>query len=127
MLIAPKRHILFEFTSSHDSDAVDTVLAGNESELNLRRQASGRNNWLFVGSDDGARANAIFTSLLARCRMHEIEPWSYLREILCLIPSWPVHRLLELAPVNWAALQARPEVQATLAANTFRRATLERA
>jgi hypothetical protein len=26
----------------------------------------------------GARANAVFTSLLASCRMLEVEPWSYL-------------------------------------------------
>lgn len=102
-------------------------LHNNESELNLRRQAIGRKNWLFVGSDDGARANAIFTSLLATCGMHDIEPWSYLRDVLCLIPSWPTHRLLELAPVNWAASQARPEVRALLDANPFRRATIERA
>jgi hypothetical protein len=32
--------------------------------------------------------------------MLEFEPWSYLRDMLCLIPSWPAHRLLELAPVG---------------------------
>jgi len=102
-------------------------LHNNESELNLRRQAVGRKNWLFVGSDDGARANAIFTSLLASCRMHNIEPWSYLRDVLCLIPTWPADRLLELAPVCWAASQVRPDVRAVLAANPFRSATLVRA
>ena len=39
----------------------------------------------------GARANAVFTSLLASCRMLVVEPWSYLRDILCLIPRWPIH------------------------------------
>lgn len=102
-------------------------LHNNESELNLRRQAVGRKNWLFVGSDDGARANAVFTSLLASCRMLEIEPWSYLRDMLCLIPSWPAHRLLELAPVEWNVTSARAEVRALLDNNPYRRATLERA
>ena len=37
----------------------------NMSELALRREAVGRKNWLFVGSDDGGAVNAIFTSLLA--------------------------------------------------------------
>ena len=58
----------------------------------------GRKNWLFVGNDDGARANAVYTSLLAICRMLGVEPWSYLRDILGLIPRWPTHRLLELGP-----------------------------
>lgn len=62
-------------------------LHNNMSERELRRQAVGRKNWIFVGSDDGARANATFTSLLASCRMNGVEPWSSLRDILCLLPS----------------------------------------
>ena len=72
-------------------------LHNNVSERELRRQAVGRKNWIFVGSDDGARANAVFTSLLASCRMLKIEPWAYLRDLLCLLPDWPAHRVLELA------------------------------
>jgi hypothetical protein len=33
VIVAPKRHVLFEFTRSHDSDAVDVVLAGYEGYL----------------------------------------------------------------------------------------------
>jgi transposase len=102
-------------------------LHNNDSELNLRRQAVGRKNWLFVGSDDGARANAVFTSLLASCRMVGVEPWSYLRDILCLLPRWPAHRLLELAPVAWTATQQRSDVQALLESDPFRRVTEQRA
>ena len=101
-------------------------LHNNISELNLRRQAVGRKNWLFVGSDEGARTNAAFTSLLASCRMHDIEPWSYLRDILCLLPDWPVHRLLELAPVYWSKTAGRVDVKALLAANPYRELTLRR-
>ncbi|HYD49814.1 MAG TPA: IS66 family transposase [Terriglobales bacterium] len=96
----------------------------NLSERNLRRQAVGRKNWLFVGSEDGAKANTIFVSLLASCAMHRIEPWAYLRDLLCLLPGWPRPRVLELAPVNWNATSALPAVQATLAANIFRGATM---
>ncbi len=38
------------------------------SEQNLRRQVLGRKNWLFVGSDEGARVNTIFVSLLSSCQ-----------------------------------------------------------
>jgi transposase len=95
----------------------------NISELNLRRQAVGRKNWLFVGSDDGARVNAVFTTLLASCRMLGVEPWSYLRDILCLLPRWPSHRILELAPFYWPSTSGRDDVQALLAADPFRRVT----
>jgi transposase len=96
----------------------------NASELNLRRQAVGRKNWIFVGSDDGGRANAVFTSLLASCRMLEVEPWGYLRDLLCLLPGWSSHRLLELAPVNWTRTRDLPDVRDRLAANPYRALTL---
>lgn len=96
----------------------------NLSELHLRRQAVGRKNWLFVGSEDGARVNTTFVSLLASCAMHGIEPWGYLRDLLCLLPSWPVSRVLDLAPANWKPTSADPAVQSALAANIFRAVTL---
>jgi transposase len=96
----------------------------NMSELQLRRQAVGRKNWLFIGSDDGALANTVFVSLLASCRLHEVEPWTYLRDLFCLVPTWPEHRLLELAPLNWRQTIELDEVRATLAANPYRAATL---
>jgi transposase len=96
----------------------------NISERALRRQAVGRKNWIFVGSEDGARANTTFVSLLASCAMHRIEPWGYLRDLLCLLPAWPVHRVLDLAPAYWQATAADPSVQERLDANIFRRVTL---
>lgn len=96
----------------------------NMSELNLRRQAVGRKNWIFVGSDDGGHTNAVFTSLLASCRMLQVEPWSYLRDLLCLLPRWSSHRLLELAPLNWGRTREQDDVRALLAANPYRALTL---
>lgn len=95
-------------------------LDNNVSERELRRQAVGRKNWTFLGSDDGGRVNSVFTSLLASCRMLDVEPWSYLRDLLCLLPRWPQHRLLELAPVNWSATMARADVQRTLGLDPYR-------
>jgi transposase len=97
----------------------------NMSELALRREAVGRKNWLFVGSDDAGAVNALFTSLLASCRLCDVEPWSYLRDILCLLPQWPEHRLLELAPIAWNEARQREEVSQLLDANAFRRLTLD--
>lgn len=96
----------------------------NISERNLRRQAVGRKNWIFLGSDEGGATNAIFTSLLASCRMHEIEPWAYMRDLLCLLPSWSAHRVLELAPLHWEQTRKRDDVRALLDNNPYRRITL---
>jgi len=96
----------------------------NGSERALRREAVGRKAWLFVGSDDAAEVNAAFVSLLASCQLHEIEPWAYLRDLFCLLPSWPRRRVLELAPLNWKQTLEDKDAQERLAANVFRRASL---
>jgi hypothetical protein len=97
----------------------------NMSELALRREAVGRKNWLFVGSDDGGAVNAAFTSLLASCRLCGVEPWAYLRDVFCLLPRWPEHRMLELAPLHWNTTRDQDDVRALLDANRFRRLTLD--
>ena len=52
---------------------------------------------LIVGNDEAGQTNAAFVSLLASCRLHDIEPWGYLRDLLCLLPSWSISRVIELA------------------------------
>jgi hypothetical protein len=96
----------------------------NGSERALRREAIGRKNWIFVGSDDAGEVNANFVSLLASCQLHAIEPWAYLRDLFCLLPSWPARRVLDLAPVNWEQALKNEDTQQRLDANIFRRATL---
>lgn len=96
----------------------------NGSERALRREAVGRKNWLFVGSDDGAEVNATFVSLLASCQLHELEPWAYLRDLFCLLPGWPRRRVLDLAPANWNETLKNEDAQQRLDANIFRRASL---
>jgi transposase len=97
----------------------------NISERMARRQAIGRNNWLFLGSEDGAAVNTTFATLIASCHMHDVEPETYLRDVLCLLPSWPKSRVLELAPCNWQETRQQPDAQQRLAANVFRNAVLE--
>ncbi len=97
----------------------------NISELNLRRQVVGRRNWLFVGSDDGGVTNARFVSLLASARLHGVEPLGYIRDLFCLLPSWPKARVLELAPAYWKQTLQQCETQEKLAANVFRRVLLD--
>jgi transposase len=97
----------------------------NLSELALRREAVGRKNWLFVGSDDAGAVNALFTSLLASCRLCDVEPWAYLRDIFCLLPKWSEHRLLDLAPLHWNKTRARDDVRERLDDHPFRRLTLD--
>jgi transposase len=100
-------------------------LSNNISELHLRRQVLGRRNWLFVGSSDGGRVNTVFVSLLASARLHDIEPLAYIRDLFCLLPAWPLQRVLELAPAYWKKTLEQVETQEKLAANVFRRVVLQ--
>ena len=97
----------------------------NWSELQLRREVVGRRNWLFVGSDDAGEVNTTFVTLLASCQLHGIEPWNYLRDLFCLLPSWPHRRVLDLAPALWKKTVEDQDAQQRLAANIFRQATLD--
>jgi hypothetical protein len=47
-----------------------------------------------------------------------------LRDLFCLLPSWPISRVLDLAPASWGTTLQDPQVTQRLEANIFRRATL---
>jgi len=89
-------------------------LDNNPSELELRAEVVGQNNWLFCGSDAGVEWNTTLVSLIASCRMHGIEPWAYLRDVLSLLPGWKKDRVLELAPKYWKATRAKKATQRRL-------------
>ena len=99
-------------------------LHNNFSERELRREALGRRNWIFLGSDDGGEVNATFVTLLASCQLHDIEPSAYLRDIFCLLPGWNQKRVLELAPVSWEKTLEDSDTQQRLDANIFRQVSL---
>jgi transposase len=100
-------------------------LHNNGSELALRRQAVGRKAWLFVGSDQGAEVNTTFVTLLASCQLHGIEPWSYLRDLLCLLPGWKKSDVLALSPLRWRETAEQEHTQKLLANNPIRPITLD--
>jgi len=82
----------------------DLAIDNNAAENALRRIALGRKNWLFAGSDNGGRTAAILFSLLATCQRHEVEPLSYLRDVLTRIAAHPASGLADFAPHRWQPL-----------------------
>ena len=83
------------------------VLDNNRSERNLRVIAVGRKAWLFCGSDDHAQAAGHLFSMIATARLHGLDPESYLRDVLRVLPFWASDRYLELSPKHWLATRAR--------------------
>ena len=77
-----------------------------------------------MGSDEGGHRAATFVSLIASAKLHDIEPYAYLRDLFCLLPSWPRNAVLELAPAYFKQTLQREDVQERLRANVFRRISL---
>jgi transposase len=76
----------------------------NLAENAMRPVALGRKNWLFVGSERGGRAAALFMGLIQSCKNLEINPWEYFDDMLRRVMSHPVNRLRELLPDQWKPL-----------------------
>lgn len=73
----------------------------NTAENAIRPLALGRKNWIFAGSERGARATALFYGLIQSCKACGVNPWEYFNDILRRIMSHPVNRLRELLPDQW--------------------------
>ncbi|HSY21129.1 MAG TPA: IS66 family transposase [Polyangiaceae bacterium] len=76
-------------------------LDNNIAERQLRRVAVGRKNWLFAGSENGAERGCVLYSLLATCKLHGVNPFEYLRDVIMRVDSHPARDVLELNPKAW--------------------------
>jgi hypothetical protein len=82
-------------------------LDNTRAERALRKVVVGRKAWMFYGSDTHAEAAAAIFSVIASCRLHGLDPFQYLEEVLRVLPYWPRDRYLELAPKYWRATRGR--------------------
>ena len=82
-------------------------LDNTRSERALRKIVVGRKNWMFYGSDVHAQSAAALFSLAASCRLHTLDPESYLDEVMRVLPYWPKERYLELSPKLWKKTRER--------------------
>jgi transposase len=73
----------------------------NTAENAIRPLALGRKNWLFAGSERGARATALFLGLIQSCKACDVNPWQYFDDVLRRIMGHPINRLRELLPDQW--------------------------
>lgn len=77
------------------------LIDNNRIENTIRPLAIGRKNYLFAGSDRGARHAALMYSLLGTCKLNNVEPFAYLRDVIARIPEHKANKLNELLPQNW--------------------------
>lgn len=82
---------------SNPGVAVDT----NHLERTLRVIPMGRKNHLFCWSELGAEQLGILQSLMVTCRLHGINPYDYLVDVLQRVNHHPARDVAALTPRNW--------------------------
>lgn len=73
----------------------------NPVENSIRPVALGRKNYMFAGSHAAAQRAAMFYSLLATCKNHDINPYVWLHDVLNRIATYPINKIENLLPQNW--------------------------
>ena len=85
----------------------------NPVENSIRPVAIGRKNYLFAGSHEAAQRSAVLYSLIGTCKLHTVNPFIWLRDVLQRIPAYPINKINDLLPQNWSPLPAETQ-QCTL-------------
>jgi transposase len=89
----------------------------NPVENSIRPVAIGRKNYLFAGSHEAAQRSAMLYSLLGTCKLHGINPFAWLRDVISRIATHPINKIEELLPHNWQPLtNPQPQNYSTLTA-----------
>lgn len=76
----------------------------NLVENAIRPVAVGRKNYLFAGSHEAAQRAAMVYSLLATCKLHNINPYYWLRDVLENMHRYTTENIEGLLPQNWKKL-----------------------
>lgn len=73
----------------------------NHLERALRPIPMGRKNWLFCWTELGAEHVGIIQSLISTCKLHDINPYIYLTDVLLRINQHPASKVEALTPRLW--------------------------
>jgi len=68
----------------------------------LSQAFDNKKNWLFFGSAEAGTRNAVVFTLVQNCRMHGVNPYEYLKDVLERLPRMTNQdRLDQLTPLQW--------------------------
>jgi len=73
----------------------------NHLEREIRPIALGRKNWLFCWTEVGAECVGIVQSLLGTCRLQDVDPYTYLVDVLQRVDDHPFEEVAKLTPRLW--------------------------
>lgn len=92
----------------------DVAIDTNHLERALRAIPMGRKNWMFCWTELGAKHVGIMQSLIVTCRLHQIDPYDYLVDVLQRVGQHPASRVHELTPRLWKQLFADKPLRSAL-------------
>jgi hypothetical protein len=79
----------------------DVAIDTNHLERALRAIPMGRKAWMFCWTELGAKHVGIVQSLIVTCRLHNIDPYTYLVDVLQRVGSHPNTQVAQLTPRLW--------------------------
>ncbi len=83
-------------------------------ERALRVIPMGRKNWLFSWTEVGAEHIGVIQSLLVTCRLHDVNPYDYLVDVLQRVSLHPASQVEQLTPRQWKQLFANQPLRSDL-------------
>lgn len=83
-------------------------LSNNAAERAVRGIAVGRKNWIFAGSDAGARRAAAMYTMIETAKLNDIDPRAWIADVLARLPGHPARAIDDLLP--WKSKSARPNL-----------------
>jgi len=85
------------------------AIDNNAVERAIRGVAVGRKNWLFAGSEEGAKRAATIYSLVESCKAAGVEPFAYCRDVLTRTATEPARNL---TPRAWKRAREQAAAEA---------------
>ena len=70
----------------------------------------GRKNYLFCQGHKSADRTAIIYSLIASCKLNNIDPATYLEDVMSRIKDMKIQELSSILPNNWKPLQKKQRI-----------------
>ncbi|KIN90294.1 IS66 family transposase [Thauera sp. SWB20] len=97
LIYAHKRRAALEVFLADPDVPIDT----NHLERALRPIPIGRKNWMFSWTELGAQHVGVVQNLITTCRLHEVDPYDYLVDVLQRVGQHPAADVAQLTPRLW--------------------------
>jgi hypothetical protein len=92
----------------------DVPLDTNHLEREIRPITLGRKNWMFCWTELGAEHVGLIQSLISTCKLHDINPYHYLVDVLQRVGQHPASQVDELTPRLWKQKFAQNPMRSVL-------------